>query len=92
MNVPEIRSAAAHCGDGPHGSGLLDLKSWRAGLAGRDWRETLLKVLDRETLSAAKFISHRGRPLGSYQRAGETAGPLPVPLTRGPTAKEAENR
>jgi putative transposase len=78
-------SAAAHCGHGADGSGLLDLRVWAASLAAKDWQQTLRERLNEPTLSALRLNTHRGRPLGSdgflskiESLVGRRLRPLPI--------------
>jgi putative transposase len=78
-------SAAAHCGQGPDRSGLLDLGAWGKAIVGKRWQETLAELLPREALSTLRLSTHRGRPLGSDRflakiesLLGRRLRPLPV--------------
>ena len=78
-------SAAAHCGNAPDRSGLLNLGGWQAHRTGSDWKETLAAMLDKATLSSVRLSTHRGRPLGSNRflskiesLVGRRLRPLPV--------------
>ena len=78
-------SAAAHSGVSPDRSGLLDLAGWSFGGSASDWKETLLRMLDKTTLSTVRLNNHRGRPLGSDRflskiesLVGRRLRPLPV--------------
>ncbi len=78
-------SAAAHCGQGPDRSGLLDLAAWGNSLAAGGRQQTLAELLPQETVSALPLSTHRGRPLGSdgflskiESLLGRRLGPLPV--------------
>ncbi len=78
-------SALAHCGQGPDRSGLLDLAAWGNSLAAGGWQQTLAELLPRETVSALRLSTHRGRPLGSdgflskiESLLGRRLRPLPV--------------
>jgi len=78
-------SAAAHCGQGPDRSDLLDLGRWQRRLGKNDWEKTLVEMLSKETLSAFRLNTHRGRPLASDRfmsklesLVGRRLRPLPV--------------
>jgi putative transposase len=78
-------SAAAHCGEGPDRSGLLDLGVWGRSLAAKGWKQTLAERLKPQTLSTLRLNTHRGRPLGSdaflskiESLVGRRLRPLPV--------------
>ena len=78
-------SAAAHCAESADGSGLLDLGPWNSSAVAKGWKTTLAEMLGKETLSAVRLNTHRGRPLGSdsflskiERRVGRRLRPLPV--------------
>jgi putative transposase len=78
-------SAAAHCGEGPDRSGLLDLDVWAKSLAAKGWKQTLSERLKPQMLSTLRLNTHRGRPLGSdafmskiESLLGRRLRPLPV--------------
>ena len=84
-------SAAAHCGEGPDRSGLLDLSRWAKSLAAKGWQQTLAERLKPERLSTLRLNTHRGRPLGSDRflskiesLLGRRLRPLPVGRPRKP--------
>ena len=88
-------SAAAHCGQGPDRFGLLELAAWGKSLVAGGWRNTLAELVPRETVSALRLSTHRGRPLGSdgflskiESLLGRRLRPLPVGRPR----KKERNR
>jgi putative transposase len=60
----EWSSARAHV-TGKDPTGLLDMTAWLREWDPKDWRETLRSEMDPGSVSAVRFSTARGRPLGS---------------------------
>lgn len=79
-------SAAAHTERGD-GTGLLDIVAWRRETPPHDWKKTLMKTQDEETLRMLRVRTQTGRPLASDSFMSKVEAYLgrrvrPLPLGR----------
>ncbi|HQL55224.1 MAG TPA: transposase [Phycisphaerae bacterium] len=78
-------SAAAHVGEGPDASGLLDLAAWAADWTPARWRAQLAKPLTDAEIARLRRCVHTGRPLATdkwlsklERKLGQRLRPRPV--------------
>ncbi len=87
-------SAAAHVGEGPDTSGLLDLDDWAATWKPERWRALLREPLEEGETQRLRRHLHTGRPLASDRvlaklesKLGRRLRPLPVGRPKQPAEK-----
>jgi len=84
-------SAAAHVGDQPDASGLLDLAEWAATWKPERWRALLQEPLEQQETTRLRHHLHTGRPLASdsfLSKLEIKLGRRLRPLPRGRPKKE----